>query len=1166
MTFSLQPGARITGPNFPGPVTIVAVTQQGQASTHLVYRDASEAIHEVVIFAEDYGKIEQATSAPTANFKGDGEAWRLAAEALRIKYAALYDPMIAVTTSEIIPLPHQIRAVYGEFLKRTPLRYLLADDPGAGKTIMCGLYMKELLLRGDLERALVVAPGGLVDQWQDELRLKFGLNFQILTNELVNYSPNGNPFIDHPHLIARMDHLARREDLQEMIDALDFDLIVVDEAHRMSAHYYGQELQVTKRYALGQTLGDNARNLLLMTATPHAGKDEDYQAFLALLDPDRFEGQGKSMVGKDDAADIMRRMIKEDLLTMEGKPLFQERVAMTANYELSPGERDLYEQVSQYVRTEMNRAKRLMDTGNKKLGNTVGFALTVLQRRLASSPEAILRSLERRRKRLQAARETLQDIADGKTPQSTDTLGGIVSYVPPVDPEDLDELDEFNAEDTENIEEEIMDAASAAMTVEELDKEIATLGDLVGLATRVRSSEVDHKWIQLRAIIDGERSDDPSKKMVDKLIVFTEHKDTLKYLVDRIRDYLGDDAAVAAIYGGTPRDERRQIREDFTHSDRIKVLVATDAAGEGLNLQAAHMMVNYDLPWNPNRIEQRFGRIHRIGQREVCFLWNLVSTDTREGQVYQRLLAKLEEMSAAYKGKVFDVLGQVFDNRPLRDLMMDAVIKGEDPETKAYLERVIDENVGNGIRDLIEQEALDASTMSQQEIDEVRRRMEEARARRLQPHFIRDFFLTAFEQLGGTIRPRESERFEITRVPAAIRERATKIGMRLPVAERYTRVTFELDAIEGRAGVPRAELIAPGHALLDTVVDLIVEQHRATLKDGAVLVDANTPERLPRLLVAVEEEILDQTQPRPNTVSKKFSFVEIDAEGNASNRGAAPYLDYQAADARAQNVASEIKQQAWFGDDPEQRAKTWSAEHSLKLDLHELQQIATATAARTRKLVEKRLSHEAMHWDAESIRIAGKRANGQRTKYSPEWAKRKAQDIRDRLERRLGEIDAASHLSAKPARIAGVALVIPGEPEASVPDLAKDTRHVERRAVNAVLAAERALGRTPTEMPHNNPGYDVRSVAPDGHVIFIEVKGRIAGSDEFLITRNEVQTAKNLGDDYRLALVRVSQDDAAGDEVAYLTRPFDKTHTDDFRQTRFGFGWEPMWSSGGAPR
>ena len=249
--------------------------------------------------------------------------------------AGRFDPMLAVHTSDLEPLPHQIQAVYGELIQRTPLRFLLADDPGAGKTIMAGLYIKELMLRGDLERCLIVAPGGLVEQWQDELREKFGLTFELLTRQLADAEPDGNVFTRHNLLIARMDQLSRSDEFKEQLERADWDLVVVDEAHRMSAHYFGNELKKTKRYQLGELLGRPRRHFLLMTATPHAGREEDFQLFLALLDTDRFEGRYRDAVHTVNTDGLMRRMVKEDLKTFEGKPLFPERRAYTVAYELS---------------------------------------------------------------------------------------------------------------------------------------------------------------------------------------------------------------------------------------------------------------------------------------------------------------------------------------------------------------------------------------------------------------------------------------------------------------------------------------------------------------------------------------------------------------------------------------------------------------------------------------------------------------------------------------------------------------------------------------------------------------------------------------------------------------------------------------------------------------
>ena len=396
----LQPGLRLAGV-IPGQnVAVIAVQPHGADAIELTYKTAEGDLGQRVLGRDAEEKLAIA-SVEARPLDADAADFKLVSECQRIKLAGLFDPMLAVTTSDIEPLPHQLRAVYGELLERRPLRFLLADDPGAGKTIMAGLYIKELILREDVKRCLVVVPGGLVDQWQDELYLKFGLAFEILTPQFSETVFGASAFEQHPLLIARMDQLARNDDLLAELAKSEWDLVVVDEAHRMGAHYFGGKLEKTKRFQLGELLGDIARHLLLMTATPHSGKEEDFQLFLTLLDRDRFEGKYQAKVYSADTSGVMRRMVKEDLLTFEGKPLFPERIAETVPYELTELEQDLYEQVTTYVREGMNRAEKL----DGKRRNTVGFALTVLQRRLASSPEAIYRSLQRRADRLERRKQ-----------------------------------------------------------------------------------------------------------------------------------------------------------------------------------------------------------------------------------------------------------------------------------------------------------------------------------------------------------------------------------------------------------------------------------------------------------------------------------------------------------------------------------------------------------------------------------------------------------------------------------------------------------------------------------------------------------------------------------------------------------------------------------------
>jgi superfamily II DNA or RNA helicase len=1156
----LTRGARVRGvTGASAEVAVIDVQWIGTNAVTVTYRDDSGTLGDAILYRDHEPGLTVTTAQRAASFDGDPNDFKLALEAKRIRMAARFDPMLAVATSDVEPLPHQLKAVYGELLPRTPLRYLLADDPGAGKTIMAGLYIKELILRGDLERCLIVVPGGLTEQWQAELHEKFGLNFEILSRDMVEQTPDHEPFDRHRLLIAKMDQLARAEDLQQAIERAQWDLVIVDEAHRMSAHYQGQERKYTKRYLLGQHLGSITRHLLLMTATPHAGKEEDFQLFLALLDADRFEGRYRDGVHSIDAGDMMRRMVKEELLTFEGKPLFPERRAYTVPYRLSESEQQLYELVTQYVREEMNRADRLKDEGEGRRGNTVGFALTVLQRRLASSPEAIWRSLQRRRKRLERTRARLANQGTEQFDLAT-RLQQALGVDVPTD----DALDELSAEEQEQLEEDVVDAATAAKTVAELDIEIGQLAQLEELARRLRQSGTDTKWVELRELLTKNETVRDASGNPRKIIIFTEHRDTLNYLVERIRTLLGSDEAVIAIHGGVKREERSKAQELFSQDKDTTVLVATDAAGEGLNLQRAHLMVNYDLPWNPNRLEQRFGRIHRIGQTEVCHLWNLVAAETREGAVFERLLDKIEQMRIAYAGKVFDVLGSAstaFVGMPLRDLLVRAIRYGDQPEIRAQLDTIIDANVAEGIEQLLAERALNRQVLDSADVTQMRLAMEEARARRLQPHYIKAFFDKALTELGGRVAERESGRFEVTHVPQLVRDRDRQMGTGAPVLRRYERITFDRELIRV-PGRPQAELMAPGHPLLDALIDVTIERRGTALKHGTVLVDPTITE--PRLLAAVTSSLVDG---RGRRVSQRFDFVTVDPDGTTRAAGPAPYLDYDPPTGAQLDTASAVTSQPWVARAANERALAWAVEHGARQHLQQVRALTAAQAERTEKLVSERLRTEINHWDMRSLDLADKEAQGKSAKMSAEYAGRRARDLERRLERRLQEIAGDAAITARPPEVAALALVLP--PPATgdgVPVHARDTEEVDRRAIAAVLAAERTLGRTPTEQAHNNPGFDIASVTADEkRVVTIEVKGRIEGADEVTITRTEIFTAKNKGGDHRLALVRVSPDGPERDEVRYLVDPFAAEPDPAFDTTRVTKSWRALWERAEEP-
>ncbi len=1126
-------------------VTIKHVQMFGNEALEVTYVDGEGKASTQLLFRDQEPNLELVVQTRPLSFTADGHLFRLASEAQRLSLAFLFDPLIAVNTSSIDPLPHQITAVYETMLNRQPLRFLLADDPGAGKTIMAGLLIKELIIRGDVARCLIIAPGSLAEQWQDELDQKFNLQFDILTNEGLQAARTGNWFQEHSLCLCRLDQLSRNEDVQDKLVAADWDLVVVDEAHKMSASYFGSEKKETKRFKLGRKISAHTRQLLLLTATPHNGKEQDFHLFLSLLDGDRFEGKPRDAAHTIDASDIMRRMVKEQLLTLEGKPLFPDRFAYTVPYNLSPEEAVLYKNVTEYVCEQFNRADNL---DNEKRRGTVGFALTILQRRLASSPEAIFQSLRRRRERLEDRLREEKLLRRGAV--ATQKL----SQSPELEEEDIDDLEDAPEQELETAEEQIVDQATAALTIAELEEEIRTLRGLESEAGKLKRSGNDTKWKELsEGILENPEMFDASKNLPAprpgcfilyalecedgshyigqtenlwqrwndhirgkaagwtqahrptriahfeefgsreeavkrekdlktgfgrkwlkdlirsgrsnsvnpdaigasrqagrrKLVIFTEHRDTLNYLTDKLGLLLGNPNHVVTIHGQTPRERRRQIQESFEQDPEVLILVATDAASEGINLhRRAHLMVNYDLPWNPNRIEQRFGRIHRIGQPERCHLWNLVAIETREGHVFHRLLEKLSEQRKALGGAVFDVLGKMFKDRSLRELLIEAIREGNRPEVKAKLDQVIDAELDvEHLRGLIEDRYLVHESLSTSRVREIRDQLDRAQARKLQPHYVGSFFEEAFKMFGGQLLKREPRRFEIRRVPADIRLRDRIIGLpafargqagtRAPVLNAYERVTFHKGDVR-LDGKPPAALVAPGHPLLDATIDLVLERHRDTLRQGAVLVDTTGNGTEPRILFFLEHSITDgrkDSNKNPLTISRQLQFVEITRSGQMIAAGYAPYLDYTPATAEQLAAVQALFDEPWLGQNLEQRALGFAIQKIVPPHLEEVRTRREAYLQKVMQQVKARLTSEINYWDHRAnvlkaqedarLRPADGQAGKSRSNINSGNARRTADELADRLKRRLSELDREKSIVARPPNVLGGALVVP---------------------------------------------------------------------------------------------------------------------------------------------
>lgn len=1160
---AIASGKRLAGVVAEGDVSVVAIEMHGPASATLTYRTADGRLGERILTSADLDQISE-VSERRWSFDADGAMFRLASEARRMKWAHLADPFAAVDTSNIEPYPHQIDAVYNRFLEQKPLRFLLADDPGAGKTIMAGLLIRELMLRGDVARCLIVAPGSLVEQWQDELWEKFGLDFELMSRARVEESRTGNPFLEKNLLVARIDQLSRADDLMDRLAVTDWDLIIVDEAHKMSAHMYGGDLRKTKRFVLGELLGERTRHLLLLSATPHNGKNEDFLAFMTLIDPERFTGRLRD--GKmPDVSDVMRRLVKENLRTFEGKRIFPQRFAHTLNFELSPAETHLYEAVTAYVRTGMNRAAQMQEEGDKRRGLIVGFALAGLQRRLASSPASIYHSLRRRLERLTKQAEEMRRLASGG---GAVPIADLPKGVKIADLEDFD-FDDYDDEELESLEDTMIDAATAAATAQELEAELVELRELVRLADQVRASGTDTKWTELRDLL---RSDQfRTGEGPRKLIVFSEHKDTLVYVADRIAAELGRPEAVVTIHGGMKRHDRRDIQDRFRVDPTVQVLVATDAAGEGVNLQVANLMVNYDLPWNPNRIEQRFGRIHRIGQQRPCHLWNMVAHETREGQVFQRLFEKIEEQKGTYGDQVYDVLGDSHINTSLHELLIRAIRDDNDPARLRYMEEVIESDIGRQLEEVLIERALVSGLGDGTSNDEIRALMEQAKSRKLQPWFVEAFFTAALQLYNGRITRREAQRFEITRVPAAIRSHAD--ASRGPVHDRYHRVTFDKRHVLVDGG-DRAELISPGTALLGAVIDKVLADFSGTLQSGATLVDANDAGTEPRLLVYLDHSVTDgrQVHGHRQVVSRRFQYVEIDRHGATTDPGDEPYIGYAPLTDEQRKLLAPHLDVDWANSTAESTARDWAIEHLAGPHFAEISTITTARVAKVRSAVRERLEAEIRHWDQRTEEIKQQELAGKKPKLNSGRARARADELEARLARRRLELDQEANLHNNPPTVVGAALIVPQglldkiAGVATDPSLVADTAETDRRAVAAVMAAERALGRHPVEQAHNNPGYDILSVdAETGIHYFIEVKGHLPQTTEIRVSAQQVQKAKSNPERWRLAVVSVPIDAESFTKVRYLVEPFSDV-TLHFAQTSVPLDVASLLESAGEPR
>ncbi|WP_331713177.1 helicase-related protein [Aneurinibacillus soli] len=663
-----------------------------------------------------------------------------------------------------MPLPHQIEAVYDRMLQSPRVRFLLADDPGAGKTIMSGMLIRELRARKGAERILILTPPLVLYQWQEELEQKFGEEFKIITRATLRENGGRNPFLEHSLCLASV-YWAARDDVKSYVLEANFDLIIVDEAHKMAAYTHGVKKKKTKRtrlYQLGEALLRHANHRLLLTATPHKGDIENFRHLMQLIDEDIFSQVGAGETLREKSNPFIIRRLKESMVTFDNTPLFPKRTTQTVAFNMSRLEKELYEEVTAYVREHFNRGEQ---SGNRN----ITFAMMVLQRRLSSSVEAVHFSLKRRYEKLRALLE-----------QSLEEREAVLREINTID---ITAYEEETTEVQQDLEDKL-EAVTTSVNVEELQAEIFVLENLVEKSKYLHENTAERKYVELEQTIFGENG---LLKNGEKILIFTEFADTLHYLEKRLLERV---PKLAKIVGYYSMDERRRQVELF--KSECSIMLATDAGGESINLQFCNQMVNYDIPWNPNKLEQRMGRIHRIGQKNETFVFNLVAVDTREGEVMYRLLNKMEQMREDLGSDlVYDFMGEVIEDQyvSLEHLMQEAIMNRERlDEIIDGLEKTISEE-HKRLLQIAAQEKMDEQTVDLPGMKRERYMLSVTSIPvRAYAEFSREVLAN------NRVKVHEAnDTFRIERLPKSVREFARKHSIRLSTKEASLRFTGNVD-------------------------------------------------------------------------------------------------------------------------------------------------------------------------------------------------------------------------------------------------------------------------------------------------------------------------------------------------------------------------------------
>ena len=1060
-------------------------------------------------------------TSPALDFAGNPDAVLAVAEARRLAFGHQFNPVFASEISRIDPLPHQRIAVYEHILTQEPVRFLLADDAGAGKTIMTGLAVREMLGRGRIRRVLIVPPAGLVGNWERELRTLFQLSFRILSGADAR---GGNPFCGEggDRLIVSLDTLAG-EGVFERLRSAEvpaYDLVVFDEAHKLAAATENHRTRKTRRYRLAEALagcappaGDyaglrwRARHLLLLTATPHMGKDSPYHHLWRLLDPQVFAtGEACRRFPQQDRGRHFIRRTKEEMVGLDGQPLYRQRLCDTFSYRLSDGpdgEQALYEATTAYLRNTYDRA----------LGNqgAARLAMGVFQRRLASSSWALLRSLQRRMEKLRRTISQLQDgslsAADLQRRQRDLDRRYRTDYFDERGA-DEDAGGEGGGEASEDFETAVLGALVAA-TVEDLQSELQTLGDLSARAQAILDSGNESKFEKLREVLED------SRYAQEKWLIFTEHRDTLEYLVRRLEG-LGHAGQVAQVHGGMAWPERERQVQRFRQADGARYLVATDAAGEGINLQFCALMANYDIPWNPARLEQRMGRIHRYGQQRDVHILNLVAASTREGRVLQVLLEKLEAIRRELRSdKVFDVIGRLFENASLRDCMIEALTEQGERNAKARIGEALASERVTGIK-AAEEKVYGAGGEVAARLEALQGDLERERYLQLLPGYVRRFVEKSAALLGLDIRGDLDGHFSLAP------QRPGALDGLLPALQRYS------PTAQARLCVQRTEQdeeciwLHPGEPLFDALAAQVLSRFSQDALRGAIFIDpkAEAPYLFHLGLAAVQ---LDADASAPQALEHRLLALRQEADSEPVESAIEPLLllhsGAQVAPGAVPLASRSVGMRADADRFLKRLAETRIAEerrNALRTELPERclllaagfdLQAAELADRRTQLAQALAKNDDADADDLDAVKQAQRTLAAERTE-----AFAALQTAPERIA--LGEVRFLLHALAVPA--------------AASDEVERYNERIEEMAVRIASAWERQRGAQVQDVSKpalaraaglsNWPGFDLLCTLPDGSQRCIEVKGR-AGQSAVQMEANEWKQACNLGDSYWLYVV-----------------------------------------------